>query len=465
MIVAVCVQQQHANRITELYERIGPRAENQQLLWGDMPYAARWRKLQQLRRTYWGKAKRTLKWLTKAHPLGAIFLITAVEPFSRSERILIQANTFILMLVFTVWFYYSKAVNCCKDFREFVSCPDSSDVGAPCLGFEYCAELKDAAPAKLDVRGVAGHWIHNVGMMLPEEALPGDFFCTAFPQSTFVGRFWVILIIVGILTPNTMILSQMFIMAQNASIPDHWGIYVTKKAEQCFGAKPMAVIQSVSVTLYALFFNFQKFNKALAVTFVAMIGFMLKPHHIRRAITFVVQSYKISVFYVRLFTGQDHPAHVWFEKFIMQKQIHDARDEMVEEMMKSMLKTMMLVMSSFCLLLAHIATGAKQRTEKTENEELLEKVHLISPVEEHLQKLAYFAILVSWFTCAWVLLTFSMLIREMMGQEAEAELVASWATVLAVEMFGKETMKLIFIRLFVDFVMSKVERKLHSEIP
>ncbi|KAK3239127.1 hypothetical protein CYMTET_50927 [Cymbomonas tetramitiformis] len=78
---------------------------------------------------------------------------------------------------------------------------------------------------------------------------------------------------------------------------------------------------------------------------------------------------------------------------------------------------------------------------------------------------AYFAILVSWFTCAWVLLTFSMLIREMMGQEAEAELVASWATLLAVEMFGKKNMKLIFIRLFVDFVMSKAERKLHSEIP
>eukprot|EP00854_Cymbomonas_tetramitiformis_P000403 gene403-756_t len=52
-----------------------------------------------------------------------------------------------------------------------------------------------------------------------------------------------------------------------------------------------------------------------------------------------------------------------------------------------------------------------------------------------------------------------------MGQEAEAELVASWATLLAVEMFGKKNMKLIFIRLFVDFVMSKAERKLHSEIP
>ncbi|KAK3233595.1 hypothetical protein CYMTET_56119 [Cymbomonas tetramitiformis] len=389
-------QHDHQLRVIQLYEDIGPKAEKKKLLFGDMTYEEKCRKLQQVRRSYWLKAKRTVKWLTKAHPLGAIFLITAVEPFSRSERILIQANTFILMLMFTVWFYYSKAVNCCKDFREFVSCPDSWDVNAPCLGFLYCAELKDAAP----------------GMMLPEEALPADFFCTAFPQSTFVGRFWVILIIVGILTPATMTLSQMFIMAQNVTIPEHWGVYVTRKAEKCFGAVPMAVMQTAFVTLYALFFNFQKFNKALAVTFVAIIGLLLKPRHIRRAIAFMVQSYKIS----------------------------------------------MRWMSVFVALVVQMVTGTKQQKEKSEYEELLEKVHLVSPVEEHLQQLAYFIILVSWFTCAWVLFTFSMLIREMMGDEAEAELVASWATVLAVEMFGKEAIKLICIRLFVESMMNKAER-------
>ncbi|KAK3262321.1 hypothetical protein CYMTET_28815 [Cymbomonas tetramitiformis] len=389
-------QHDHELRVIQLYEDIGPKAEKKKLLIGDMTYEEKCRKLQQVRHHYWLRAKRTVKWLTKAHPLGAIFLITAVEPFSRSERILIQANTFILMLMFTVWFYYSKAVNCCKDFREFVSCPDSWDVNAPCLGFLYCAELKDAAP----------------GMMLPEEALPADFFCTAFPQSTFVGRFWVILIIVGILTPTTMTLSQMFIMAQNVTIPEHWGVYVTKKAERCFGAVPMAVMQTVFVTLYALFFNFQKFNKAMAVTFVAIIGLTMKPRHIRRAIAFVVQSYKRCMRY----------------------------------------------MSVAAALVVQMVTGAKQRVEKTEYEELLEKVHLVSPVEEHLQQLAYFIILVSWFTCAWVLFTFSMLIREMMGDEAEAELVASWATVLAVEMFGKEAIKLICIRLFVESMMNKAEQ-------
>eukprot|EP00854_Cymbomonas_tetramitiformis_P016764 gene16764-19915_t len=251
------------------------------------------------------------------------------------------------------------------------------------------------------------------------------------------GRFWVILIIVGILTPTTMTLSQMFIMAQN----------VTKKAERCFGAVPMAVMQTVFVTLYALFFNFQKFNKALAVTFVAIIGLLLKPRHIRRAIAFVVQSYKISMRYV---SAPSHGSHA-------------QRCQAITAVAMATLTVLVCrkekeEMSVAAALVVQMVTGAKQRVEKTEYEELLEKVHLVSPVEEHLQQLAYFIILVSWFTCAWVLFTFSMLIREMMGDEAEAELVASWATVLAVEMFGKEAIKLICIRLFVESMMNKAEQ-------
>eukprot|EP00854_Cymbomonas_tetramitiformis_P010061 gene10061-11903_t len=71
--------------------------------------------------------------------------------------------------------------------------------------------------------------------------------------------------------------------------------------------------------------------------------------------------------------------------------------------------------------------------------------------------MAYACILVAWFMCAWSLLTFSMLIREMMGSKAEQELIASWAEVLAVEMFGKEAIKLICVRLFVDGLMQKAE--------
>ncbi|KAK3275984.1 hypothetical protein CYMTET_15918, partial [Cymbomonas tetramitiformis] len=109
--------------------------------------------------------------VVKAHPLTAIFLVTATEPFTRSDRILVQANTFICMLLFAVWFFYSKAVNCCRELRTHLTCPSSSDVNAPCLGFPTCAAL------------VVGE--HADGE--PEELTmaSGKFLCTAFPQSTY----------------------------------------------------------------------------------------------------------------------------------------------------------------------------------------------------------------------------------------------------------------------------------------
>ncbi|KAK3266455.1 hypothetical protein CYMTET_24922, partial [Cymbomonas tetramitiformis] len=41
----------------------------------------------------WRSMKRTGKWVAKAHPLTAIYMVGATEPFSRSERILTQVGT------------------------------------------------------------------------------------------------------------------------------------------------------------------------------------------------------------------------------------------------------------------------------------------------------------------------------------------------------------------------------------
>eukprot|EP00854_Cymbomonas_tetramitiformis_P004719 gene4719-5772_t len=354
-IKAIMSKEDHDEKILHVFSVKGPAKSKAKLArsFADMTLAQRYTKLMQLSRRYSIVAKRNIKWLAKAHPLGAIYLVRATDPFSRSERIIIQANTFILML----------------DFRVFTDCPNPFEVNEPCLGYDFCAVLKEAG----------------------------------------AGRMWVILIIVGILTPVTMILSQCFIMAANAN--------VTKKAEKAFGAAPTAVMQTIFVTLYAIFFNFQKFNKAVAVTMVAMIGCMLKPHHIQRAIAFVLSICKWIHFYTLTALSI-----IW-----------------------------------------HRVRGTKRQTELTEEEELLKKVHLISPVEQYLQKLAYFCILVAWVTCAFSLLTYSMLIREMMGADAETELIRAWATVLAVEMFGKEAIKLIVLRLSVDAFMQKIEKLFTSQ--
>eukprot|EP00854_Cymbomonas_tetramitiformis_P010512 gene10512-12438_t len=125
------------------------------------------------------RVKRNLRWAAKAHPLTAIYL----------------TNTYILMLTVTVWFYYSKSVTCCKSLRSHLECPNASDVREPCLGFGFCAALGTS------------------GGMLPEELQAHEFVCTAFPDGTYTDRFFVIMIIIGILAPVTLTISQMFIIA------------------------------------------------------------------------------------------------------------------------------------------------------------------------------------------------------------------------------------------------------------
>eukprot|EP00854_Cymbomonas_tetramitiformis_P011356 gene11356-13420_t len=165
-------REDHNERIKYVYSVKGPHTlERQKSLasLANMSLAEKRTYLMQQFRRSSNTAARYIKWLMKSHPLGAIYLVNATEPFSRSERILIQANTFILMLVFTVWFYYSKAVNCCKDFRVFTDCPNPFEVNEPCFGYDFCAALRQAGTEE----------------MLPEEVFPSNFLCTAFPQGSF----------------------------------------------------------------------------------------------------------------------------------------------------------------------------------------------------------------------------------------------------------------------------------------
>ncbi|KAK3254720.1 hypothetical protein CYMTET_36076 [Cymbomonas tetramitiformis] len=419
-------QVRHREKIIEVYNTVGPLAHlRKEPPFLELPWTQKKRKLHRLARRLSSATKRNIKWGLKAHPLTAIGLVGATEPFSRSERVLIQANTFVMMLLFTVWFYYSKAVNCCQDFRAVISCPRERDVEEPCFGFPSGVALREGADEGL----------------LPEEVQAMDFTCNAFPQSTFTGKVWVIVIIVGILTPMTMILSQLFIMASNATIPANWGTYAppalpcpldchatpcarmdavvcarerTKKSEKLFGRTLTAVVQTIFLMCYAVFFNFQKFNKAMAVTLVSLLGILINARYVRAVIQAFVEAYK------RLL-------HWW-------------------------------AWASARLAAAVRAQQQPSGAEQSEEEKVLESVRMASPIEVHLQKLAYCLILAAWMMCTWSLLIFSRTIRAVMGAEEEREIVSMWAITLAVEMFGQQSIQIIALRIFVDAAMLRIER-------
>jgi hypothetical protein len=82
------------------------------------------------------KAKRTgflrfVKTLA-AHPILGIFLARPSDTFSLGDMMMLQVNVSVIMLCFSVAFYYAKAVACCQDQKQYLGCTEGMD--DDCLG-------------------------------------------------------------------------------------------------------------------------------------------------------------------------------------------------------------------------------------------------------------------------------------------------------------------------------------------
>eukprot|EP00854_Cymbomonas_tetramitiformis_P001366 gene1366-1968_t len=317
-------------------------------------------------KSFWASFKHSVVRVAKAHPVTAIFMVMATEPFTRSDRILVQANTFICMLLFAVWFFYSKAVNCCLELRTHLSCPRSSDIDTPCIGFPTCAAL------------TAGE----------------------------SDRIWMVLIMISIITPLTIVLSNLFIVHANATIPKNWEIRQVPKKNVAGVGTTTAMLQTALLTLYAIFFKFEKMNKAIAVTFVAILKTIIK-------------------------TIIEMPAHV---KAILASSVCRCSGAREENKYK---------------LRNHF--GGSQGAPL-----LAELNGLGSLIKANMQRVAYCLIAVLWLIIAWMLLTYAMIMGDMMSTEAQNQFFAMWATAFGVGLFGVETMQIILIQIFASIIGDKI---------
>ncbi|KAK3287951.1 hypothetical protein CYMTET_4559 [Cymbomonas tetramitiformis] len=185
-------------------------------------------------------------WVFTSHPLVAIYLVKPTEAFSRSERLIAQMNVFILMLSFCMFFYYSRAVGCCTEFKGYVGCPNVGAVTAECLGQPTCQTL------------FAG----KTGSSLPEELESDNFACTAFPNATWMDRIWAVLIINAALIPvNVLLISMFSLSGASAAAPAHLTMDVSKKVSQLMGPqratfamlfKPVKLVASYLKPLFRL---------------------------------------------------------------------------------------------------------------------------------------------------------------------------------------------------------------------
>ncbi|KAK3279658.1 hypothetical protein CYMTET_12468, partial [Cymbomonas tetramitiformis] len=331
--------------------------------------------------------------VVSSHPLVAIYLVAPKEAFSRSERLIVQVNVFIVMLGCCMAFYYSRVVTCCVDFQSYVGCAEPSRfMEPPCMGYPTCKALLSS----------------RKGGMLPSEVLEAGFLCTAFPEPTWMGRIWTVLIINAVLIPVNVTLMAMFSLSGVSSrAPGHFSMDGAQKASQLMGPQRGALITNLFLFLYAIFFDIKLVTKTMAMVFMAFFSAIFKPI---KSVTGLLKPIVAGII----------PLVFWAKAFYRR-----------------------------CVAVPqNLRKDQRNNCETSLYVDPIEKhdVRLSGMVDAILDQMAYGLIAIFWGMTVWILLVYGMLIREIMGPEAEEELVKAWAMALVTEQFGLKALKLMMVR-------------------
>jgi hypothetical protein len=147
--------------------------------------------------------------LTK-HETFAVFLSPGIGFLHRWQQVMILVTCVVALLAVDIWFYFSRALNCCKDVRAQLGC--SADVYASCTlsGVEYAGGECGAL------------WAAAAALGAPD-GLSDDYNCTAFPSDDTVrDDFLVALVCLACTLPIEIFLEFCFETSNEVEIPDAW---------------------------------------------------------------------------------------------------------------------------------------------------------------------------------------------------------------------------------------------------
>ncbi|KAK3282179.1 hypothetical protein CYMTET_10071, partial [Cymbomonas tetramitiformis] len=345
-----------------------------------------------------------LKLAFRTHPLAQIFMTVSTDPFTRSERIILQTTMFFMMLFFSMAFYYSRARGCCLMLQEFLSCPldmAAGDDTAACVGTTSCIALYNSWDSDL----------------LPVELMQdsSSYTCNAFPAPTWIGRLEAVMTMVACLLPINALLSSLFGMSNASKMATYWRPAPHK---QRFKMKQtlswvIPVMQAIGFALYGMLINVQLLNKALAMLLLLTINVTGNP----------VSRIKDTISWVHAMLTKGKKAY--FQTTSIKRS--DTRLE---------------------------GNGPKTLTSLRSGY-----------VELWTSWLAFFLVGMMWAMGIWVLLTYGMLIRRMMGVEEETTMLATFGYGLLMEQFGLEAAKLVVLRVIVAKAINYLTALVNSHAP
>ncbi|KAK3233866.1 hypothetical protein CYMTET_55841 [Cymbomonas tetramitiformis] len=345
-----------------------------------------------------------LRNILSSHPFAQIYLTPIRDPFSRTERMYVQMNSFVIMLGVCVIFYYFRAVGCCVELKTYVDCP-SPTRDSSCLGYSSCQVLMKAEGTQ----------------RLPTELLTSEFWpCTAFPQSTLLGNIFAAVVMNLVLIPVNLVLITLFSLSGAvAKRPGHLKMDIKQAGDKLIGAAMTAALANAVLVVYAMYFEVNASARGLAMLILAVFVIITRPvHNIARAIS------------------------------------------ACKKAAASVIRPI-----SYCLryLKAYI-TQLYQYLLRTDPDRMWKdpivkyEVQFRGSIGGIVDALAYSYLCIFWALTVWVLLTFAMLIREMLGADEEKRVLVAWVTTILLEQFGLQGLRIAVARYAFNVLLGEFQK-------
>jgi len=345
-----------------------------------------------------------VKWLLyqmfHAHPVFALYSVGPTESFSRGERVIILCTGYMVMLVSAVWFYQSKAEQCCRDLRSELGCSD--DLSIPCYAKETCKDIMKAL-------------LRDEFANYPFPVKAADWECDAFPTDTLSSKIYLVLLVCAIVIPLRTFLTAVFTFGGSTSLPKNW-IISRSAYEKVFTPGIVIVAQSVAFLVHSIFFEIDKIVKAMTGIVVSLFFYLLQPLvNIKKSIS------KLD-------------------------------------------KTCALCFPSLHKQCCIVAAATPKSLKTPVNPGALQGVHYEKTFNSRMDQVGIVSVVVIWAALLWVLLGYARLIHDMYGQEEEIACITDWGLSLLFELFGVGSLQVLVMRVGVSYLMAKLEARLTADI-
>ncbi|KAK3287781.1 hypothetical protein CYMTET_4735 [Cymbomonas tetramitiformis] len=367
-----------------------------------------------------GSFKKFVHMAMLAHPWAAIAAASCLEPHTQAQRILVQCNSILLMLTVTLALYFSKAATCCIALKQHLGCPEPVTESSECFGYTTCIELLE------DER---------------HDEARADFVCEAFPQEDLQGKLWATVHHDRHHAPREHALEACSRREETTPVPKNWTPGMNRKIlESASGpggehagamrSGPQRHLENLLFLIFVVFLNPRLISRALA-RYLVMLA-----HSVEGLVEYLVW----------MVERVQRTWHTFCEAIRFLYRLKVKGDSIANMVSEAEVKEV-LAADRKAAEDAALATFSRARSE-------LDSTYI---------QFCYFLLAVFWAASVWIMIAYAVLIRLMLGSDAETKVLVQWITALLLDNLGVQVVQAVTIKIWVQKLLERMQNYAKDE--